>query len=147
MWQMPDMLARQVTAADTLAACVGETVTTSADALRIFRVAVPLARGNEGLFVLPLDAERRVLSEPVLVSLGDPSTTVVAPDAVFAAAFKVEAKAIILAHNHPSGDPTPSVQDRELTAALATLGEQLGIGVLDHLVLGESVADSVCAEE
>ena len=147
MWQMPDMLARQVTAADTLAACVGETVTTSADALRIFRVAVPLAGGNEGLFVLPLDAERRVLSEPVLVSLGDPSTTVVAPDAVFAAAFKVEAKAIILAHNHPSGDPTPSVQDRELTAALATLGEQLGIGVLDHLVLGESVADSVCAEE
>ena len=136
MWQMPDALARQVTAADNLAACVGETVTTSSMALRIFSSAVPLAGGNEGLFVLPLDVERRVLSEPVLVSLGDPSTTVVAPDAVFAAAYKVEAKAIILAHNHPSGDPTPSVQDRELTTSLATLGEQLGIRVLDHLVIG-----------
>ena len=136
MWQMPDMLARQVTAADTLAACVGETVTTSADALRIFSAAVPLAGENEGLFVLPLDVERRVLSAPILVSLGDPSTTVVAPDAVFAAAFKVEAKAIILAHNHPSGNTTPSVQDRELTTSLITFGEQFGIKVLDHLVLG-----------
>jgi len=138
MWQMPPALAAQVTLADALASCVGEKVLTAVDAERLFRLVVPVAGKAEGLFVLPLDAERRALSEPVLVSLGDSSTTVVEPNAVFGVALKLDAAAVILAHNHPSGNPTPSIQDRQLTAALVELGERLGVKVLDHLILGDA---------
>jgi len=136
IWQMPSTLAAQVTAADSLAQCVGTKIATAADAEKMFRLAVPIAGNVEGFFVLPLDAERRALSEPILVSLGDPTTTVVQPGEVFAAALKLDAEAIILAHNHPSGDLSPSVQDRHLTELMLCLGDQLGIRVVDHLVIG-----------
>ena len=137
MWQMPSALAAQVTAADRLAQSVGERIASAEDAAELFRLAVPVADGSEGFFVLPLDEERRVLAEPVLVSLGTSSvTTVVQPGEVFGAALKADAKAVIVAHNHPSGNTTPSAQDRELTAALKRLGEALGVTVLDHLAIG-----------
>ena len=135
MWQMPPSLAAQVTAADSLERSVGEVVATADDAARAFRTAVSIAGGNEGLFVLPLDAERRALAAPILVSLGESTTTVVDPGEVFSAALGVGAKAIVVAHNHPSGNATASVQDRELTAALKQLGEVLGVTVLDHLII------------
>jgi len=137
MWQMPPALAAQVAAADALAQCEGTTIATTADAERLFRLAIPIAGSVEGFFMLPLDADRRVLSEPILVSLGDPTTTVVQPGEVFAAAIKLDAKAIILAHNHPSGNPTPSLQDKQLTDALSRLGSDLGVRVVDHLVIGD----------
>jgi len=140
MWQMPPALAAQVSAADALAVSIGEKIATAGDAERLFRLALPVADKAEGLFVLPLDAERRILSEPILVSLGDPTTTVVQPGEVFAAALKLDAKAIILAHNHPSGNPTPSIQDRQMTAAVVALGDQLGTKVLDHIVIGSDIA-------
>jgi len=136
MWQMPPVLAAQVNAADVVARCVGEKVDNAEDAARVFRAAMPLAGANEGLFVLPLDDEGRALAEPQLVSLGDPTTTAVRPGDVFGVAFKNEAASVILAHNHPSGDPTPSVQDRQLTATLRAFGGQLCVRVLDHLVIG-----------
>ena len=137
MWQMPSALAAQVTAADRLVQSVGERIASAEDAMELFRLAVPVTGGSEGFFVLPLDGERHVLAEPVLVSLGDPSTTVVQPGEVFAAALKADAQAIIVAHNHPSGDLTPSLQDRELTACLADLGDQLGVKLLDHFIVGQ----------
>jgi len=96
---------------------------------------MPIVGRVEGFFVLPLDADRRALSEPILVSLGDPTTTVVQPGEVFAAALKLDAKAIILAHNHPSGDPTPSIQDRQVTCAMKKIGAMIGVAVLDHLIV------------
>ena len=136
MWQMPSALAAQVTAADRLARAVGERIATAEEAAELFRFAIPVADGSEGFLVLPLDEDRRVLSEPILVSLGTSSvTTVVQPGEVFAAALKAGAKSIIVAHNHPSGSTTPSAQDRELTAALKKLGEVLGVTVLDHLIV------------
>ena len=135
MWQMPPLLAAQVTAADSLERSVGEVVATADDAARGFRAAVSIAGGNEGFFVLPLDAERRALAAPILVSLGESATTAVEPGEVFSAALGVGAKAIVVAHNHPSGNTTPSVQDRELTAVLKQLGEALGVTVLDHLII------------
>ena len=142
MWQMPSALAAQVTAADRLARAVGERIATAEAAAELFRLAIPIADGSEGFFVLPLDEDRRVLAEPVLVSLGTSSvTTAVQPGEVFAAALKVNAKSIIVAHNHPSGNTVPSTQDRELTAALKRLGVELGVMVLDHLIVtGESYA-------
>ena len=135
MWQMPPSLAAQVTAVDSLERSVGEIVATADDAERAFRTAVSIAGGNEGFFVLPLDAERRALAAPILVSLGESTTTVVDPGEVFSAALGVGAKAIVVAHNHPSGNTMPSVQDHELTAALKRLGESLGVAVLDHLII------------
>ena len=138
MWQIPDALAAQVTAADRLAQSVGERIASAADAAELFRLAVPVAGGSEGFFVLPLDENRRVLAEPILVSLGTSSvTTVVQPGEVFAAALKAGAKSIIVAHNHPSGNTAPSTQDRELTAALKKLGEALDVTVLDHLIVSK----------
>lgn len=135
MWQMPSALAAQVTAADSLARTVGEKIATSDDARRIFALAAPLAGNREGLFVLPLDEGRRTLAAPALVSLGTETTTGVRPKDVFAEAFKAGATSIVIAHNHPSGDATPSIQDKMLTSSVSRLGESLGIRVLDHLIL------------
>ena len=136
MWLMPPLLAAQVTAADSLERSVGEVVATADDAARALRAAVSIAGGNEGLFVLPLDAERRALATPILVSLGEPTTTTVDPGEIFSAALGVGAKAVIVAHNHPSGNPKPSRDDVEMTRKLMAGAELLGVGLLGHLVIG-----------
>ena len=71
------------------------------------------------------------------VSRGALDATLVHPREVFKAAILANAAAIILAHNHPSGDPTPSADDAELTRRLVEGGELLGIQVLDHLIVGD----------
>ena len=137
MWRMPDALAAQVTAADALARCAGEKVATASDAARVFRAALPVAGGREGFFVLPLDDVGRTLSAPVMVSLGhETGTAVVDPGEVFREALKAGAKSIIVAHNHPSGDLTPSDADLQMTARLAKVAELIGIRFVDHIVVG-----------
>lgn len=140
MWELPRELSKAVSAADRQAQAVGVKIARADDAAELFYDAVPLAGGSEGFFVLPLDDKRRTLSSPILVSLGtDAETTVVSPREVFDEALKLDAKSIIVAHNHPSGDLTPSIQDCDLTAALKGLGEILGIKLLDHIVVGNNV--------
>ena len=73
----------------------------------------------------------------VRVAEGTMNTCPVDPREVYAAALTTRATAIVLAHNHPSGDPEPSMQDISLTVQLAEAGRLLGIKVLDHLVLGD----------
>ena len=111
------------------------TIACADDARRIFRAALPLVGANEGFFVLPLDAQNRTLAAPTLVSLGTTEATVVRPRDVFRSALSKGADAIIVAHNHPSGNVAFSPQDRHLTETLKGLGESLGIRILDHLVL------------
>ena len=136
MWQLPPALAARVTAADAQERLVGEVVATADDAARAFRGAVSIAGGNEGFFVLPLDVERRALATPILVSLGEPATTTVDVGEVFSAALGAGAKAILVAHNHPSGNPKPSRDDVEMTRKLMAGAELLGVRLLDHLVIG-----------
>jgi len=136
MWQMPSALAAKVNAADSLASCVGVKIVTVEDAERLFRRAIPIVSGNEGLFVLPMNEERCVLAEPILVSVGEPTTATVQAGDVFGVALKLGASAVILAHNHPSGNVSPSLQDRVMTDSLRQLGEAIGVTVLDHLILG-----------
>lgn len=136
MWLMPPELVRQVMAADSLAHCVGMKIETVADAVRVFRAALPSVGTNEGFFVLPLDVDRRALDTPILISLGDAVTTIVQVGEVFSVALKLDAKAVIVAHNHPSGNVTPSLQDRQLTKVLIRQGELLCVKVLEHLILG-----------
>jgi DNA repair protein RadC len=84
-----------------------------------------------------------VKHEPIayhLVSRGILTATLVHPREVYRPAIVGGAAAIIVAHNHPSGDPAPSVDDRELTIRLRDAGELIGIPLLDHVVLGSGGA-------
>jgi DNA repair protein RadC len=85
--------------------------------------------------VLLLDARNRLLREHRL-SRGGWCASVVRPREVFRQALIAGSPAIILFHNHPSGDPTPSREDLAITAQLHEAGELLGIKVLDHLIVG-----------
>lgn len=74
------------------------------------------------------------------VSLGSLNASIVEPREVFKDAISASAAAMILAHNHPSGDPTPSAEDVAITKRLVKAGELLNIAVLDHIILGHKTA-------
>jgi DNA repair protein RadC len=90
---------------------------------------------REVFYVLLLDGKNRVQSE-VRVSEGSLTAALVHPREVFAPAIREAAAALILVHNHPSGDPAPSAEDRAITERLRQVGELIGIRVLDHVVIG-----------
>jgi DNA repair protein RadC len=71
------------------------------------------------------------------VSRGTLDSTLVHPREIFKAVLLANAAAIVAAHNHPSGDPTPSPDDLELTHRLAAAGDVLGIPMLDHIIIGD----------
>jgi len=89
----------------------------------------------ESFGVLLLDARNRLLSDDIL-SQGGWSASVVRPREVFRRALLAGAPALILYHNHPSGDPAPSREDIQITRQLVEAGQLLGIKVLDHLIVG-----------
>jgi DNA repair protein RadC len=70
------------------------------------------------------------------VAVGTQSAALVHPREVFGPALREGAAAIIVAHNHPSGDPEPSLEDRELTKRLSECAQLTGITLLDHLIIG-----------
>ncbi len=92
---------------------------------------------REAFFVVLLDGKNRA-SGINLVSLGSLTAALVHPREVFKAAIAGSAAALVLVHNHPSGDPSPSPEDRAITERLVQVGELVGIKVLDHIVLGEA---------
>jgi DNA repair protein RadC len=113
---------------------LGESVTNADQA---YAVMGPPLRGlaHEELHALYLDRRHRALAHRRLTH-GSDALTVVDPRQVFRVAVGVGAAAVILAHNHPSGDPTPSAQDRDVTDQVARAGRVLAIPLLDHLVVG-----------
>jgi DNA repair protein RadC len=92
---------------------------------------------REHFVALLLDTKGGVLRQ-LTVSVGDLSSSIVHPREVFAPAVRHSAASLIVSHNHPSGDPTPSPEDAQVTRRLVEAGELLGIEVLDHVVLGDS---------
>jgi DNA repair protein RadC len=92
-------------------------------------------RPVETFGLLALDVRHRLRRE-VVVSVGCLTSSLVHPREVFSEAISARAAAILLFHNHPSGDPEPSAEDLALTRRLASAGTLLGISVLDHVVLG-----------
>src|SRR5262245_15905235 len=90
---------------------------------------------RELFYVLLLDGKNRVQAE-VRVSEGSLTAALVHPREVFAPAIRDGAAALILVHNHPSGDPTPSAEDVALTERLRQVGDLVGIRILDHVVIG-----------
>ena len=92
------------------------------------------ARPVEQFGIVLLDTKHRLIRTAVL-TIGTLDRSVVHPREVFREASSARAAGIVLYHNHPSGDPTPSADDLALTRRLVAAGELMGIDVLDHLVL------------
>jgi DNA repair protein RadC len=91
---------------------------------------------HEVFKVILLDAKHTLIRDAT-VSEGSLTLTIVHPREVFTLAVRESAAAVIFVHNHPSGDPQPSVEDRALTGRLATAGQILGVTVLDHIIVGD----------
>jgi DNA repair protein RadC len=100
---------------------------------------------QEEFHALFLDSRHRVLRE-ALVTRGTLDASLVSPREVFRLAVVEGAAAVILAHNHPSGDPAPSPDDRAVTRQIAEAGRALGIPVLDHVILGDGRFASLAEE-
>ena len=112
-------------------------IETPAQAAALFRTALPKEQNEERVFVMPLDANGKMLAKPILVSVGhQDGTTAIDAGAVFRAALKAGAEEIIVAHNHPSGDLTPSQVDIEATERLRKGSELVGLRLIDHIILG-----------
>ena len=110
--------------------------------LGVYRLLAPLCKesAQESFFVILLNTKSNVIGTPTEVTRGLLDACPVHPREVFRQAVAASAAAVILAHNHPSGDPTPSREDIEVTRRLIDAGQILGIPVFDHVVLGTAGA-------
>lgn len=99
------------------------------------RTIVPPGADREQFAVLALDARHRPLGWRI-TSIGTLTAALVHPREVFRPALVLGAAAVVVVHNHPSGDPTPSAEDERLTARLIAAGRLLGVELLDHVVVG-----------
>lgn len=91
---------------------------------------------TEQVLMLLLDSKGQLIEEMVL-SKGTVKTALISPREVFIGALKAEAVNVILLHNHPSGDPTPSAADAEITEVVKRAGKLLDILLLDHIIIGD----------
>ena len=91
---------------------------------------------REAFLVVLLDAKNKLLGFHV-VSVGSLTSSLIHPREVFKIAILSNAAAVILVHNHPSGDPQPSAEELSITTRLCQTGEVIGIKVLDHVIMGE----------
>jgi DNA repair protein RadC len=101
---------------------------------------------KEQFIVILLNGKNKVVGTEV-ISEGSLSSSVVHPREVYASALLHHAAAIMVAHNHPSGDPKPSDEDREITSLLAQSGKVLGIPLVDHIVIGDGTYYSFLENE
>lgn len=92
---------------------------------------------KEHFIALHLDGKNRIVAMD-RVSTGSLNQSIVHPREVFKTALLSSAAAIIFIHNHPTGDPTPSNEDRAVTTRLKEAGDLLGVKVLDHIVIGNT---------
>lgn len=96
-----------------------------------------LGEPKEKLVVLALDTKGRLLGAPQVVNEGGVSAVAVRPAEVFREAVVLHASSIVLVHNHPSGEPSPSPQDVAVTRELIEAGELLDVRVFDHIIVGQ----------
>ncbi|MCP5058288.1 MAG: JAB domain-containing protein [bacterium] len=113
----------------------GDAIRSPEDVFRHFHSSLRDAP-HERFLVLLLDGRHRVIRE-VLTSQGTLTSSLVHPREVFRPALREGAAALVAVHNHPSGDPTPSPEDRQVTLRLIQAGKLLGVPLLDHVVVAE----------
>jgi len=112
------------------------TISTPADATPIMQ-ALTADAAEERFIAVFLDSRHRITGSQI-VSIGSLNASIVHPREVFRTAILHGAARIIIGHNHPSGDPTPSSDDIKLNRRLVEAGELLGIEVLDHIIVGDT---------
>lgn len=112
----------------------GKPITCAKD---VFNYCKPLVseKDREVFLALYLDTKNKVIKHEV-ISIGTLNSSLVHPREVFKSAIKESASSIIFVHNHPSGDVTPSKEDKTITNTLFKAGEFLSINVLDHVIIG-----------
>lgn len=120
--------------ADGRSLATGDRIGASVDVFRHFRARLA-GLPQERFYVVLLDGKGRVMRD-VRVSEGTLTASLVHPREVFRTAIREAAASVILVHNHPSGDPTPSPEDVALTSRLRSAGDLVGIKVVDHVVIG-----------
>ena len=105
----------------------------------VFAFMLPFADREvaESFWILPLDSQHRLIGAgPTVITRGILNASLIHPREVFCAAIVASAAAVILTHNHPSGDPAPSTDDRLVTEQLVAAGRLLDIPVHDHVIIG-----------
>jgi DNA repair protein RadC len=105
----------------------------------VFQFMQPYAEREEVevFWILALDAQMKIIRNlPLTVTRGILNSAPVHPREVFRLAIHANAASIIAVHNHPSGDPTPSPEDRAITDQLAAAGRTIGIPLYDHIIVG-----------
>ena len=112
----------------------GDSINTTEGAARLLLPHL-LGWEEEHLVVLFLDRRLRLISAETLTT-GNDAHTVVCPKQIFRRAIALNASAIVMGHNHPSGDPEPSLEDFAVTKHIAAAGDILGIRLVDHIVVG-----------
>lgn len=112
------------------------TVSSPGDAANLLMSEMMLL-DQEHLRLILLDTRNRVLRTPTIY-VGSLNTSVVRLSEIFRAAIRENAAALIVAHNHPSGDPSPSPEDISVTRQMVQAGSMLGIDVLDHIIIGRN---------
>ena len=118
--------------------CYHKQIRSSADASTLLHTYLADV-DREHFATILLNQKNRVVGVNT-VSIGSLTASVVHPREVFKPAILSNAAAIILAHNHPSGQPQPSQEDRVLTVRLVAAGKLLGISVLDHVIIGDGTS-------
>lgn len=105
----------------------------------VFHLLLPTMRylDKEYFKAVFLDTKNQVLQIKD-VSIGSLNASIVHPRELFKGAIRVSSAAVILVHNHPSGDPSPSPEDIEITKRLWEAGQILGIKILDHIIIGDN---------
>ena len=91
---------------------------------------------KEYFYGLYLDTRNNVIEKPELITVGILDASIIHPREIFKQAIKKSAKSIILVHNHPSGETSPSQEDIEITTRLKKAGELLDVTLLDHVIIG-----------
>lgn len=113
-------------------------VTTPDEAFAVFyKISELQSKRKECFVALALDAYRTVIDKQV-ISVGSLASTLVHPREVFRFAIEAGAMALVVSHNHPSGNPEPSAEDLALTRRLRQSGEIIGIELLDHIIMAEN---------
>ena len=110
-------------------------ITCAEDVFKLFKDKLA-DKKEEHFFVLLLDTKNNIIKEE-LITKGILDSSILHPREVFKPAIRNSASKIILIHNHPSGDPNPSREDLDITSKLIESGNQIGIKILDHVIVGK----------
>ena len=109
---------------------------TAPEAIAAFYMEEMRHKEQEEMHLMILNTKQRLIRD-ILLFRGTFNHSPVSPREIFIEALRYHAASIVLVHNHPSGDPTPSAEDRRTTVRIQEAGAMLGIRLLDHVIIGE----------